>query len=38
MLYFLLIEGMIIAALSYVVTMLVWKEIRYHRNHTRRLQ
>ncbi|GAA5623375.1 hypothetical protein Brsp04_03270 [Brucella sp. NBRC 12952] len=38
MLYFLIIEGIIIAALSYLVTMLAWKEIKYQRNHTRRLQ
>ncbi len=38
MLYFLIIEGIIIAALSYLVTMLAWKEINYQRNHTRRLQ
>ncbi|GAA5628570.1 hypothetical protein Brsp05_03869 [Brucella sp. NBRC 12953] len=37
MLCFLLIEGTIIAALSYLVTKLAWKEIKYHRNHTRRL-
>ncbi|MDH7793173.1 hypothetical protein QBD00_004097 [Ochrobactrum sp. AN78] len=35
MLYFLFIEGTIITALSYVVTMLTWKEMKYQRNHNR---
>ncbi len=38
MVCFLFIEGTIIAALTYVVAMIAWKEIKYHRNRTGRLQ
>ncbi len=38
MVWFLFIAATIIAALTYVVAMIAWKEIKYHRNRTGRLQ
>jgi hypothetical protein len=37
MLLFLIIEGAILAALFYLITLLAWKEVKYHRHNGRKM-